>query len=89
MATEAAWLNEKKDGNNHEESTKLLPWIGLLMEGVTAIRWEIVSAADPGGESPDTQQKVRTFEFRSQGGVISSQVVFGAIQHGPVGISGR
>jgi len=37
VATEAAWLNEKKDGNNHEESTKLLPWIGLLMEGVEAI----------------------------------------------------
>jgi hypothetical protein len=38
VATEAAWLNGKKEKNSGKEQKKLLTWIGLLMEEPRTLR---------------------------------------------------
>ncbi len=39
MATEAAWLNGKKERKTHVKSKSLLTGIGLLMEGPSKSEW--------------------------------------------------
>jgi hypothetical protein len=57
VATEAAWLNGKKDRKNHGQSKTLLTRIGLLMEGLRETQEETNDSFRGG---PDTLVSGRT-----------------------------